>query len=213
MADCQIGRHPGASFRLVPVQASERLYSARQKWDKLSVPTINTPANTTPVSTDAKSFPEVVLGMAEAAWASGLSRSELTQLIGRGELQVRRVVRAGRIVAVLSMKEVERVHRSQLETKTAEAQSQTELREQLARLEGELETSERVERALQRYTDRLEERSQARIAKLEEGLAISRQREMTLARALGRAEGQVVRLNEAKAPDSDRLPERRRRRK
>ena len=61
---------------------------------------------------------------------------------------------------------------------------------------------ERVERALQRYTDRLEERSAKRIGELEQHLAVSRQREMTLARALGRAEGQLARRTRESAARS-----------
>jgi len=48
-----------------------------------------------------------------------------------------------------------------------------------ARLEGELAASERIERAAQRYADRLEEK-----------LAEARKREASLARALGYAEAQ-----------------------
>ncbi|MFT5286726.1 MAG: hypothetical protein ACI8TQ_002898 [Planctomycetota bacterium] len=191
--------------------ASECLYSGLRKWDKRSVTTINAASNSSPISTESKAFPEVVLTLAEAAWASGFSRTELQALISRGELNVRRVVRAGRVVAVLAMKDVERVHQSHADAEAVEVKTGQDLRERVARLEGELETSERVERALQRYTDRLEERSQARIAQLEEGLAIARQREMTLARALGRVEGQVARLSEGGDSNSDRLAERRRR--
>jgi len=62
-----------------------------------------------------------------------------------------------------------------------------------ARLRGELSASERIERAAQRYADRLEE-------KLTEG----RQREASLARALGYAEAQrdqlLLRLGETPPP-------------
>ena len=54
-----------------------------------------------------------------------------------------------------------------------------ELELRVARLEGELATSERIERAAQRYADRLEEK-----------LAAARRREATLARAIGYLEGQ-----------------------
>jgi len=67
-----------------------------------------------------------------------------------------------------------------------------------ARLRGELSASERIERAAQRYADRLEE-------KLTEG----RQREASLARALGYAEAQrdqlLLRLGESPPPPA--LPE------
>jgi len=68
-----------------------------------------------------------------------------------------------------------------------------ELELERARLKGQLELSERVERASQRYMDRLEE-------KLDDG----RRREASLARALGYAEAQrdqlATRLAAGRAP-------------
>jgi chromosome condensin MukBEF ATPase and DNA-binding subunit MukB len=62
-----------------------------------------------------------------------------------------------------------------------------------ARLQGELAASERIERAAQRYADKLEEK-----------LAEARRREASLARALGYAEAQrdqlAARLGEPEAP-------------
>ena len=62
-----------------------------------------------------------------------------------------------------------------------------------ARLAGELSASERIERAAQRYADKLEEK-----------LAEARKREASLARALGYVEAQrdqlAARLGEAVAP-------------
>lgn len=165
--------------------------------------------HSTPISSDSESFPEVVLTLAEAAWASGLTRDELEQSVRRGELRLRRIVRGGRVVSVVAMKELERVHltvtteREQTE-ESVQASNQA-MREQLARLEGELDASTRVERSLQRYTDRLEERMSVRISELENSLAISRQRELTLVRALGRIEGQYTRLSGQIAAESDEV--------
>ena len=64
---------------------------------------------------------------------------------------------------------------------------------ELARLEGELSTSERVERAAQRYADRLEE-------KLED----ARKREASLARAIGYLEAQRDRYAERLGETPDR---------
>lgn len=62
-----------------------------------------------------------------------------------------------------------------------------------ARLRGELTASERIERAAQRYADRMEEK-----------LTEARQREASLARALGYAEAQrdqlLLRLGETPPP-------------
>jgi chromosome condensin MukBEF ATPase and DNA-binding subunit MukB len=62
-----------------------------------------------------------------------------------------------------------------------------------ARLQGELAASERIERASQRYADRMEEK-----------LAEARRREASLARALGYVEAQrdqlAARLGEGKKP-------------
>jgi len=67
-----------------------------------------------------------------------------------------------------------------------------ELELALARLQGELAASERIERASQRYADKMEEK-----------LAEARKREASLARALGYAEAQrdqlAARLGEGRA--------------
>ena len=165
--------------------------------------------HSTPIPSNSESFPEVVLTLAEAAWASGLTRDELEQSVRHGELRVRRIVRGGRVVSVVAMKELERVHlnitTAREDTEESVEASNQKIREQLARLEGELDASSRVERSLQRYTDRLEERMAVRVSELENSLAISRQRELTLARALGRIEGQYTRLSGQIAAESDEV--------
>jgi len=169
----------------------------------------STPSSTptAPAKPSREPFPEVVLTLAEAAWAAGLSREQLQQSVRSGELKVRRVVRAGRVVPVVAMKELERVHVSAKDQREESERQDQRQREQIARLEGELETSERVERSLQRYTDRLEDRMAKRVGELENALAISRQRELTLARALGRIEGQYTRLSAQVEGGSDQVAE------
>ncbi len=145
-------------------------------------------------------FPGAVLTLAEAVWASGLSRAELEAAVRAGELTVRRVVRRGRAVAVVPLAELERLHRRHDATRRATEDEGHALRTRVARLEGELATSERVERSLQRYTDRLEERTTARLRELEATLAESRRREMTLARVLGQKEALLARYESLHAP-------------
>ncbi len=152
--------------------------------------------HSSPVPPGSEPFPEVVLTLAEAAWAAGMTREELESSIRRGELLVRRVARGGRLVSVVAMKDLERIYRAAAAEREQNDVDQQGLRERIARLEGELETSDRVERSLQRYTDRLEERTALRISELEKTLVVSRQRELVLARALGRMEGQYARLSE-----------------
>lgn len=134
-----------------------------------------------------------VLTLSEAAWASGLARADLEAAVAAGEIPVARVVRGGRAVPVVSLADLEALHRRAAGAARASADERSALRERVARLEGELAASERVERSLQRYADRLEERSAERARELEAALAESRRREMTLARALGRAEALAAR--------------------
>ena len=154
----------------------------------------------------AESFPGAVLTLVEAAWAAGLSRTELQALIRAGKLSVRRVVRAGRVVSVVPLAELERAHQQHESTGVAQRAETARLRERVAGLEGELTASDRVERSLQRYADRLEERSHARILELEAGLSEARKREMTLARALGQAEARATQLA-ANVEASERVSE------
>ncbi len=149
-----------------------------------------------------REFPAVVLTMAEAAWAAGLAREELEQAVREGRIAVRRVVRAGRVVSVVALEELQHLHENEATRKQGREEEATRLAQRNARLEGELVASERVERSLQRYTDRLEERSGNRISELEGHLHEARRREMTLARALGNAEAKLARY-EALAPPGE----------
>ena len=213
MQRCRYGSFLVDAITAPATRPSRSLYSGRAKWDKKPVtPTQpNTQPNfhSTPIPSGSEPFPEVVLTLAEAAWASGLTRDELQQSVRSGELRVRRIARGGRVVSVVAMKELERVHLSitteREQTEESIQLSNQAMREQLARLEGELDASSRVERSLQRYTDRLEERMAVRVSELENSLAISRQRELTLARALGRIEGQYTRLSGQIAAESDEV--------
>ena len=148
----------------------------------------------------AAEFPSAVLTMAEAAWASGLSREVLEKCVRDGELAVRRVSRRGRVEPVVALCDLERVHAAHVRDAAERADESSALRERVARLEGELATSERVERSLQRYADRLEERSAEREQQLSLDLSESRKREMTLARALGQAEAKLAQLQAIAAP-------------
>ena len=98
-------------------------------------------------------------------------------------------VRASTVAYVLRLRE-------ELEAERARVRERSE---RVARLEGALETSDRVEASAQRYADRLE-------AKLE----ASRKREATLAREVGRLELRAERAELLLAqPEPDRGLERR----
>ena len=149
----------------------------------------------------APNYPGVLLPLAEAAWASGLPRSVLQGAVDSGRVNLQRLVVGGRAVASVSLKEMEAFvleHRGQDDGVSPDAPgSDPALRERIANLEGRLESSERVERSLQKYADKLEVRGEKSLAKLEQQLADARKREMSLARALGQAE---ARLEQAHTP-------------
>jgi hypothetical protein len=152
--------------------------------------------------------PGVVLPLAEAAWAAGLSRSALTEAVQQGRIPVRRLVVAGRAVAAVALRDLEGMSRdreAQHAARSAEHELEAaRLRETVARMEGELETSARVERSVQRYADRLEQRMAKDVGRLEAELAEAHKRELTLARALGAAE---ARLELAQGREQEELPE------
>ena len=170
------------------------------------MPTLETPP---PATTDSPAaYPGALLPLAEAAWASGLPRSVVQAAVDSGRVPLHRLVVGGRVVASVSLKEMEAFVRAH-ESDGAEDAGPPDpaLRERIANLEGRLESSERVERSLQKYADKLELRSEKRLAKLEDQLSDARKREMSLARALGQAE---ARLEQARTP---RLAEPRRRKR
>jgi len=130
------------------------------------------------------------ISLAEAERRFDVTRGQLIARIRDSRFEARRTLCDGDLVVAVSSKEladefelrpvgsfqpVQREDESgALEAVRAELQ---ETRVSRARLEGELASSEKIERSLQRYTDRLE-------TELEQ----SRKQAMTLARALGRAE-------------------------
>ena len=63
-----------------------------------------------------------------------------------------------------------------------------------ARLEGRLETADRVERGLQRYADKLETRLDETVERYEERLAGAERMRLELARVVGRMEEELLRL-------------------
>jgi len=143
-------------------------------------------------------YPGVLLPLAEAAWASGLPRSVVQSAVDAGRVPLQRLVVGGRAVAAVSLKQMEAfVLEQRAAAETEPAAGAAALRERIANLEGRLESSERVERSLQRYADKLEARSEQRLAQLQDQLAEARKREMSLARALGQAE---ARLEQARTP-------------
>lgn len=149
--------------------------------------------------------PGALLPLAEAAWAAGLARSELRACIDRGEIAVHRLLMGRRAVAAVDLKDMERlVHAIEAQRPTPGAGLTdgeiATLRESVARLEGELAASDRVERALQRYADKLETRLAERERELGAQLDESRKRELTLARLLGQAEERLERYKALEQP-------------
>ena len=168
---------------------------------------IRTPASPAPNAPHATggACPGALLPLAEAAWAAGLARSELRACIDRGEIAVHRLLLGRRAVAAVDLKDMERLVRDLDAQRPAPDARLTDgelatLRETVARLEGELTASDRVERALQRYADKLETRLALRERELEARLAESRKRELTLARALGQAEERLERYKALEPP-------------
>jgi hypothetical protein len=146
------------------------------------------------IETPKAAYPGALLPLAEAAWASGLPRGVLTAAIVEGALRSHRLVLHGRVRAAIALSELEAWLRERGAAAEAPSPELAAAREELARMRGELAASERVERSLQRYADKLEERSDRRLGELEAALVESRRREMTLARHLGRAEERLERL-------------------
>ena len=138
----------------------------------------------------------------EAARRFGVTRAELTRSVRAGQVTMRARVAGGELVATLCSTdlialygepqavpnpgtaapdpdELERVHGALVE----ERDLVRTLELDRARLEGQLEASGRIERGLQRYADKLEER-----------LADAESLRLNLARAVGQLEAEAVRL-------------------
>lgn len=143
----------------------------------------------------------------EAARRFGVPREELTGRVRAGELQMRAKVAGGELVATLcstdllalygepqigvtqpvagetrarpSSDELNRLHGELVEQRDHVRVLELDR----ARLEGQLETSGRIERGLQRYADKLEDR-----------LADAEVLRLNLARAVGQLEAEAARL-------------------
>ncbi|MEM9379036.1 MAG: hypothetical protein AAGB93_03725 [Planctomycetota bacterium] len=148
------------------------------------------------------------LPLDEAALRFDVDRKELTAAARRGDLDVRAKVVAGDIVASVCSTELTarygpprstppEVPRPALERGDPEAE----------RLAGRLEVSERLERGLQRYADRLEQRYDQQRDAYEDRLAEAELVRLQLARVVGRLEAEVTRLrSEVEAPAAPALP-------
>jgi DNA-binding transcriptional MerR regulator len=152
------------------------------------------------------------LTIAEAAATVGVSPQALRERIRRGTLKATRTARNGRAIVVLDPAELARAYDSadkglaKAGDKVAQAPclepeapargpqpsaaelellrlELTQAREELANLRGQLEMSAKVEAAAQRAADKLEARLDA-----------ARREALTLARALGAAEGDRDRM-------------------
>ena len=134
------------------------------------------------------SYPGVLLSTANAARLAGVAEGEIWEQIARGGLAARAGQRPGGEVWLVPLEEL----RQRFEGASRRVPiEELEWKSRLARLEGELATAERVERAVQRHADRLE----TRISDLEGGLEEERGKTLSLARALGQAEGERERLS------------------
>lgn len=142
---------------------------------------------------------------AEAARRFGVTRDELTRRVRSGEVTMRAKVAGGELVATLcstdliavfgapsegAAREPEpKVGGADLDALHGELVAEREavrlLELDRARLEGQLETAGRVERGLQRYADKLEDR-------LEEAEVLR----LNLARAVGQLEAEAARLRD-----------------
>ncbi len=159
------------------------------------------------------------LPLDEAARRFDVSREGLTAAVRRGDLEVRAKVVGGDVVASVSSTDLAVRYgppRSEpLPKGAAGPQAAIGSRDDLdgahgrlvaaedrarvleldrARLDGRLETAERLERALQRYADRLEERREREREAYEVKLAEAEVVRLQLARVVGRLEADVAQL-------------------
>lgn len=164
---------------------------------------MKTKQRTSEVAASSESGLVYWIPLAEAERRFDVTRGQLIARIRDGRFEARRTLCAEDLVVAVSSREL--ASEFSLRPKGAlpvaqhedEAQALEGVRVELqservarARLEGELASSDKVERSMQRYADRLEQ-------ELEE----SRKQAMTLARALGRAERIAARsTQELEAP-------------
>ena len=141
------------------------------------------------------------ISLTEAVRRFDVTREELISRVRDGRLQSRRILCEADLVVAVSSRELDvafslrpgnGLPKIELATEVESADLQglrLELEDERisrARLEGELASSDKIERSLQRYSDRLEQELEA-----------SRKQAMTLARALGRAEQLATRSQAA----------------
>lgn len=138
-------------------------------------------------------YPGVLLTVGNAARLAGVAEGAIWEGIARGRLPARAGVRQGREVWLVPLDDLREEFEGAARTAPlvgGHDPEQAELRERIARLEGELSASERAERAAQRYADRVE----VRASELEAAVEVERGKTLTLARALGHAEGERDRV-------------------
>lgn len=162
------------------------------------------------------------LPLDEAARRFAVSREDLTAAARSGDLDVRAKVIGGEVVASVSSRELTTrygpprtasiVPLERREVPPA-PDTETELQKvhgrlvaaedrarvlelDRARLEGRLETADRLERGLQRYTDRLEERLDETRERYEAQLAKAETVRLQLARVVGRMEVEMGRMQQ-----------------
>lgn len=140
-------------------------------------------------------YPGVLLSTTNAARLAGVGEGEIWEQIAKGALPARAGQRPGGEVWLVPLDELRR--RFEGATRRVPIE-ELEWRERVAHLEGRLEASERVERAVQRHADRLE----GRVGELEGSLDEERKKSLTLARALGQAEGERERMSKLLAATS-----------
>lgn len=152
----------------------------------------------------------------EAALRFGVSVDELVTATKRGELQVRAKVAGGDLVATLCSTElIERygapvrgklaapvapADKAELESLRAELANREErighVELKNARLAGQLEAADRVERSLQRYADKVEQRVEDVSVTYEARLQEAEKVRLNMARVIGRMETEMLALQQ-----------------
>lgn len=156
----------------------------------------------------------------EATRRFAVSREELAVAVRRGELDVRAKVIGGEVVASVSSAELSAkygaprttslvpLEREEVPPAPEDTQRLEELHGRVveaedrarvlaldrARLEGRLETADRMERGLQRYADRLEQRLEDTSQAYERRLVEAEHVRLQLARVVGRMESEMGRM-------------------
>jgi hypothetical protein len=152
----------------------------------------------------------------EAALRFGVSVDELVTATKRGELQVRAKVAGGELVATLCSTDlIERygapvrgklaapvapADKAELESLRAELANREEhighVELKNARLAGRLEAADRVERSLQRYADKVEQRVEDVSVTYEARLQEAEKVRLNMARVIGRMETEMLALQQ-----------------